>query len=112
MENTYLYLFDTQGHRQETLLACEFSEEEKAEKIEAGYIEISQEDWEYYVGNKGTGYIRDPQTGKPVSAPAHVPTKEELLSQLENEYSTDKEELMKYYTQASLADKAEVMAEA
>ena len=39
-----------------------------------GYCEIPAEDWHYYIGNhgqgaNGTGYIRDPQTGKPVSAP-------------------------------------------
>ena len=116
MENTYLCKFDSQGYRQETLLACEFSDEEKAEKIKEGYIEISQSEWEYYVGNKGmgdngTGYIRDPQTGKPISAPAHVPTKDELLTQLEAEYNADKAELMKYYTEASLTDDTEVMAE-
>lgn len=116
MEQTYLCKFDTEGHRQETYLACEYTEEQKQEMIANGFVEITQEDWEYYVGNKGmgdngTGYIRDPKTGKPISAPAHVPTKDELLSQLENEYTVDKAELMKYYTEASLTDDTEVMAE-
>lgn len=40
----------------------------------AGCVEISDEEWAYYIGNRGagdngTGYIRDPKTGKPVSAP-------------------------------------------
>ena len=43
-----------------------------------GYCEIPAEDWHYYIGNhgqgaNGTGYIRDPQTGKPVSAPPAPP---------------------------------------
>lgn len=42
--------------------------------IHNGYILISDEDYQHYIGNRGagdngTGYIRDPKTGKPVSAP-------------------------------------------
>ena len=41
-------------------------------------MEISDEDYQHYVGNRGTGdngtgYIRDPKTGKPVSAPPAPP---------------------------------------
>lgn len=44
----------------------------------AGCVEISDEEWAYYIGNRGqgdngTGYIRDPKTGKPVSAPPALP---------------------------------------
>ena len=44
----------------------------------AGCMEISDEDHQHYVGNRGTGdngtgYIRDPKTGKPVSAPPAPP---------------------------------------
>ena len=44
----------------------------------AGCTEISDEDYQHYVGNRGTGdngtgYIRDPKTGKPVSAPPAPP---------------------------------------
>ncbi len=44
----------------------------------AGCVEISDEEWAYYIGNRGqgdngTGYIRDPKTGKPVSAPPAPP---------------------------------------
>ena len=44
----------------------------------AGCMEISDEDYQHYVGNRGTGdngtgYIRDPKTGKPVSAPPAPP---------------------------------------
>ena len=107
MEQTYLCKFDTDGRRGETLLACEFTEEQKAEKIAEGYIEISEDDWNYYVGNKGngangTGYIRGAD-GKPTDAPAHVPSKEEKLAALDSQYDSDKAELTRYFTDALLA---------
>lgn len=107
MEQTYLCKFDTDGRRTETLLTCEFTEEEKAQKIADGYIEISEEDWNYYVGNKGqgkngTGYVRG-KDGKPTDAPAYVPTKEEKLAALDAQYVADKAELSKYYVEAALS---------
>ena len=115
MEQTYLCKFDSDGRRQETLLACEFTEEEKQQKIAEGYIEISEEDWNYYVGNKGagangTGYIRG-KDGKPVDAPAHVPTKEEKLAALDAQYEQDVADLTKYYGEASLKGDTETQAE-
>jgi hypothetical protein len=115
MEQTYLCKFDLQGRRTETLLSCDFNEEQKAEKIAEGYIEISEEDWNYYVGNNGngangTGYIRGAD-GKPVDAPAYVPSKEEKLAALDSQYDADKAELTKYYTDALLADDTETQEE-
>ena len=74
----------------------------------AGYIEIPKEDWEYYIGahgsgDNGTGYIRDPKTGKPVSAPAYVPTVGEKVEALDNQYAADKKVLANYYLDAALA---------
>ena len=74
----------------------------------AGYIEIPKEDWEYYIGlrgsgDNGTGYIRDPKTGKPVSAPAYVPTVKEKVAALDNQYAADKKVLANYYLDAALA---------
>ena len=62
----------------------------RCRKIE-GYIEVSDEDWNYYTGNCGdgdndTGYIRDSITGKPISAPARVITLEEQANALKAEY--------------------------
>ena len=79
----------------------------------AGYIEISKEDWEYYIGahgrgDNGTGYIRDPKTGKPVSAPAYVPTVEEKVAALDNQYENDKKTLASYYLDAALARDTDV----
>ena len=106
-QTTYLCKFDADGRRGETLLTCEFTDEEKAQKITDGYIEISEDEWNYYVGNKGqgkngTGYVRGAD-GKPTDAPAYVPTKEEKLSQLDAQYEADKAELSKYYVEAVLS---------
>lgn len=106
-QTTYLCKFDSTGRRTETLLTCEFTDEEKAQKIADGYIKITEDEWSYYVGNKGngangTGYIRGAD-GKPTSAPPYVPTKAEKLSQLDTQYEEDKAELSKYYVEAVLS---------
>lgn len=116
MDNKYLCKFDEQGYRKETYLSCEYTEEQKADMIANGFVEISQSEWEYYVGNKGmgnngTGYIRDSKTGKPISAPAHIPTKDELLAQLENEYKQEKAKLEGYFSTALLMDDTETQEE-
>ena len=68
--------FDVTGRRVSTLVKGIHydADEERQAYITAGYIPISDEDYQHYIGNRGagdngTGYIRDPQTGKPVSAP-------------------------------------------
>lgn len=111
---TYLCKFDDQGYRRETYLTCRYSEEAKAEMIDNGFVEITEDEWNYYVGNKGegangTGYIRI--NGKPVSAPANVPTKDELLLQLENEYKQEKAKLEGYFSTALLMDDTETQEE-
>ena len=115
MEQTYLCKFDSAGRRTETLLACEFTEEEKQGKIADGYVEISEEDLNYYVGNmgngaNGTGYIRGTD-GKPTDAPAHVPTKEEKLATLDSQYNAEKAELAQYFAEAMLDNNTEVQEE-
>ncbi|BEU87462.1 hypothetical protein TAMA11512_09260 [Selenomonas sp. TAMA-11512] len=61
----YKALFDNEGH-----LLDSYQGSVKKE----GYIQISADDWEHYVGmhgmgENGTGYVRDGESGKPVSAP-------------------------------------------
>lgn len=114
-QTTYLCKFDANGRRTETMLACEFTDEEKAEKLAEGYIEISEEDWNYYVGNNGqgangTGYIRGAD-GKPTDAPAYVPSKEQKLATLDAQYEQDVADLTKYYGEASLKGDTETQAE-
>lgn len=68
--------FDATGRRVSTLIKeiHYATDEERQTYITVGYIPISDEDYQYYIGNRGTGdngtgYIRDTKTGKPVSAP-------------------------------------------
>ena len=115
METTYLCKFDSAGRRTETLLSCEYSDEEKAQKIADGYIESDEEEWADYVGNKGqgkngTGYVRGAD-GKPTDAPAYVPTKAEKLAALDAQYDADKAELSKYYVDAALSGDADAQNE-
>jgi hypothetical protein len=84
--NRYLGKFDENGKPEGFLLegVHYHNAEEKAAKIAEGYnVDLTQEEWEYYTGNRGegdngTGYIYDRETGKPVSAPPRVYTKSEL----------------------------------
>lgn len=78
----YLMKFDEEGKKISAVplvLADDWGGVEKLEN--EGYIEVSDEDWNYYTGNCGdgdndTGYIRDSITGKPISAPARVKRRE------------------------------------
>ena len=76
--------FDAHGVRTSTVLSGVHytSDEDRQKYINDGYIPISDEDYQHYIGNRGagdngTGYIRDPKTGKPVSAPPAPPVESE-----------------------------------
>ena len=76
--------FDARGVRVSTVLSGVHytGEGERKKYLDEGYIPISDEDYQYYIGNRGmgdngTGYIREPNTGKPVSAPPAPPAMEE-----------------------------------
>ena len=80
MQKELLSKFDAHGVRISTVLAGIHytTDEERQAYIDDGYIPISDDDYQYYIGNRGagdngTGYIRDPKTGKPVSAPPAPP---------------------------------------
>lgn len=112
----YLSKFDSNGKRITSYpLDDTLTNDKKAELIADGYIEITEDEWSFYVGNKGqgkngTGYIRG-KDGKPVDAPAYVPTKEERLSQLDAQYEADKAELSKYYVEAALSGNTDALAD-
>lgn len=79
----YLCKFDTDGKRTATVLdGVHFSTaEEKQKYLDDGYIETSDDDYAYYVGNRGTGangtgYIRGAD-GKPAAYVAPEPTADE-----------------------------------
>ena len=72
--------FDARGVRVATVVSGIHytTDEGRQVYINDGYIPISDEDYQHYIGNRGagdngTGYIRDQQTGKPVSAPPAPP---------------------------------------
>lgn len=88
----YLCKFDETGKREASIPSTMIDRYGGEEKLtREGYIKITTDDYQYYVGNKGagdngTGYIRDTETGKPVSAPARVITLEEQANALKAEY--------------------------
>ena len=73
----YLAKFDAAGRRTTTVIngIHYTTDAERHKYLDDGYIPISEEDYQTYIGNRGagdngTGYIRDAKTGKPVSAPS------------------------------------------
>ena len=93
----YKSLFDTDGKRVTSVPCDDDLTNEKKAALEAdGYVEIDEDEWNYYVGNKGagdngTGYVR--KDGKPVSAPAYVPTAAEQADTLSATYEAQVKEL-------------------
>ena len=80
----HLTKFKNDGHREATVISSVHynTNEERQAYINDGYIPISDEDYQHYIGNRGagdngTGYIRDTETGKPVSAPPAPPVEVE-----------------------------------
>jgi hypothetical protein len=112
---TYLAKFDANGKRLSSYANdSTLTKERYAELIADGYVEISEEDWSYYVGNKGngangTGYIRG-EDGKPTDAPpATEPTTDEKIAALDAQYQHDKDSLMQAYLNAMLYGDTEQM---
>lgn len=109
MDTKYLCKFDAQGYRRETYLSCEYTDEQKAEMIAKGFVEIDEDEWALYCEDGGNKYIR--VDGKPTLAPPHIPTKEEKLAQLEAEYKQEKTKLEGYFATALLMDDTETQDE-
>ena len=113
----YLAKFDENGKRTKTLLAGEYTDEQKQEMYADGFVDLSEEDWNYYVGNmsmgvNGTGYIRDSETGKPVDAPPPAPpTKEQRIVELDSDYKSNVSDLQNYMALAMLRNDTDLIAE-
>lgn len=96
---SYLAKFDAEGHRGRTLPMDRTLTANDIEAYERqGYLKISAEEWLYYIGSRGmgdngTGYIRDPQTGKPISAPPYVASQEEQANALASSYTARVQEI-------------------
>ena len=113
----YLCKFDEAGKRIATVLkGIHFkTKAEKQKYLDDGYLETSDEDYAYYVGNRGngangTGYVRGAD-GKSTDAPAHVPSTDEKKQAIISQYEADKEELKSQYADAMMMDDAELAAE-
>ena len=113
MQKELLSKFDAHGVRVSTVLAgIHYStDDERQAYLSVGYIPISDEDHQHYIGNRstgdnGTGYIRDTKTGKPVSAPPAPPVEEEP-----QEPPVDTERLVVYEAMAAQEERLAAQAE-
>jgi hypothetical protein len=112
----YLTKFDDTGKRLSSYAIDSTMTDERYDELTTeGYVEISEEDWNYYVGNKGTGangtgYIRGTD-GNPTDAPAYVPSKDELLTQLDTDYNRQKAVLSEQYTSAMMTEDTDLADE-
>jgi len=113
MEIEYLAKFDADGRRKNTIVKGVHyaTDEERQSYITDGYIPISDEDYQHYIGNRGagdngTGYIRDTKTGKPVSAPPAPAVEEEP-----QEPPVDAERLAVYEAMAAQEERLAAYAE-
>jgi len=113
----YLSKFDAEGKRissypLDVLMTAETIESMKSD----GYIEIDEDEWNYYIGNygmgkNGTGYVRDAKTGKPVDAPAYVPTVGEKMSEIKTNYESQIDALKESLATATLAGDDDLVAD-
>jgi len=112
----YLSKFDSDGKRITSYpLDNSIDNKKREELIADGYIEIDEDEWSYYVGNKGTGkngtgYVRGAD-GKPTDAPAHTPSTEEKKQAIIAQYESDKSELQSQLMDAIMYADAELQAD-
>ena len=110
--------FDDNGQRTATVIKTinYTTEEEKQNLLKDGFVEITESDWLYYIGNEGkgdngTGYVRDKITGKPVSAPPFVKSRVEKLNELRSEYLAEIRNLKDALLIATLSNNTELIHE-
>lgn len=113
----YLSKFDEDGRRIATVLeGIHFSTDaEKQAYLDDGYVETSDEDYAYYVGNRGngangTGYVRGAD-GKPTDAPAIVVTTAQKQASIAADYESQISELKDTLATATLAGDESLIAE-
>lgn len=112
----YMSLFDADGKRVTSVPCDDDLTDEKKAALEAdGYVEIDEDEWNYYVGNRGTGtngtgYIRGTD-GKPTDAPAVVVTTEQKQASIAADYESQISELKDALATATLAGDDTLIAE-
>ena len=113
----YLSKFDAEGKRITSYPIDVLMTAEKIKSMKSdGYIEIDEDEWNYYIGNygmgkNGTGYVRDAKTGKPVDAPAYVPTVGEKMSEIKTNYESQIDALKGSLATATLAGDDDLVAD-
>ena len=112
----YLSKFDSDGKRITSYpLDNSIDNKKREELIADGYIEIDEDEWSYYVGNKGTGkngtgYVRGAD-GKPTDAPAYTPSTDEKKGSITAEYNAAKATLTEQYMDAMIHADTELAEE-
>lgn len=112
----YLSKFDSDGKRITSYpLDNSIDDKKREELIADGYIEIDEDEWSYYVGNKGTGkngtgYVRGAD-GKPTDAPAYTPSTDEKKASIIAEYNAAKATLTEQYMDAMIHADTELAEE-
>ncbi|BAL83370.1 hypothetical protein SELR_16620 [Selenomonas ruminantium subsp. lactilytica TAM6421] len=112
----YLSKFDSDGKRISSYpLDNSIDDKKREELIADGYIEIDEDEWSYYVGNKGTGkngtgYVRGAD-GKPTDAPAYTPSTDEKKASIIAEYNAAKATLTEQYMDAMIHADTELAEE-
>ena len=112
----YLSKFDSDGKRITSYLLDNSIDDKKREELIAdGYIEIDEDEWSYYAGNKGTGkngtgYVRGAD-GKPTDAPAYTPSTDEKKASIIAEYNAAKATLTEQYMDAMIHADTELAEE-
>lgn len=117
MKDEKLSKFDSDGRRIATVLSDihYHTDAERQKYIDDGYIETSDEDYAYYVGNRGTGanetgYVRGAD-GKPTDAPAVVVTTAQKQASIAADYESQISELKDALATATLAGDESLIAE-
>lgn len=112
---TYYCKFDTEGKRSDTVPDFIASSRGGVDKLIAdGYIKITDDEYQYYAGNRGngdngTGYVRGAD-GKPISAAAYVQTTTEKLTAVKSKYETQIADLKDALATATLAGDDAIVA--
>lgn len=117
MKDEKLSKFDSDGRRIATVLSDihYHTDAERQKYIDDGYIETSDEDYAYYVGNRGTGangtgYVRGAD-GMPTDAPAIVVTTAQKQASIAADYESQISELKDALATATLAGDESLIAE-
>lgn len=117
MKDEKLSKFDSDGRRIATVLSDihYHNDAERQKYLDDGYVVTSDEDYAYYIGNKGTGvngtgYVRGAD-GKPTDAPAVIITTEQKQASIAAEYESQIAELKDALATATLSGDESLIAD-